>query len=207
MMTETDGGLILAAAGDSIRRSVGKAVYYRLVSISTKRKLLTLAVLAFIGGLLVLFAAPEYRQGEPSLAGKAAPGFSFNLNGNPATLADLRGKVVVLNFWATWCPPCVEEAPSLERLQETIAPRGGTVLGISVDDDEAAYSKFLQDQHFTFPNYRDPSRRIALSYGTSMYPETYIIDRNGRLARKIIGPQDWDSPEIAAYLNQLLQAK
>jgi peroxiredoxin len=177
------------------------------VSISTKRKLLTLAVLAFIAGLLVVFAAPEYRQGEPSLAGKPAREFSFTLNGKPATLADLRGKVVVLNFWATWCPPCVEEAPSLERLQNAIAPRGGTVLGISVDEDEAEYTKFLQDHQITFPNYRDPSKKIALSYGTSMYPETYIIDRNGRLARKIIGPQDWDSPEILAYLNQLLQSK
>jgi cytochrome c biogenesis protein CcmG/thiol:disulfide interchange protein DsbE len=172
-----------------------------------KRKLLTLAVLAFISGLLVLFAAPEYRQGEPSLAGKPAHEFSFTLNGKPARLADLRGKVVVLNFWATWCPPCVEEAPSLERLQAAIAPRGGTVLGVSVDEDEAAYNKFLQDHQIQFPTYRDPSKQIAISYGTSMYPETYIIDRNGRLARKIIGPQDWDSPAILAYLNQLLEAK
>lgn len=172
-----------------------------------KRKLLTGLVLTFILALLVLFAAPEYRQGEPSLAGKPAKEFSFTLGGKPAKLADLRGKVVVLNFWATWCPPCVEEAPSLNRLQQAIAPRGGTVLGVSVDEDADAYAKFLQDHQINFPTYRDPTKQIALDYGTSMYPESYIIDRKGRIARKIIGPQDWDSPELISYLNSLLAAK
>jgi cytochrome c biogenesis protein CcmG/thiol:disulfide interchange protein DsbE len=172
-----------------------------------KKKLLTVVVLAFIAGLLVLFAAPEYRQGEPSLAGKAAKQFSFTLDGKPATLADLRGKVVVLNFWATWCPPCVEEAPSLNQLQMAIGPRGGTVLGVSVDEEQGAYDKFLQEHQIRFPTYRDPSKQIALSYGTTMYPETYIIDRDGRLARKIIGPQDWASPEMVAYLDTLLPSK
>ena len=172
-----------------------------------KRKLLTGLVLAAIAALLVLFAAPEYRQGEPSLAGKPAREFAFTLDGKPAELADLRGKVVVLNFWATWCPPCVEESPSLNRLQSAIASHGGTVLGISVDEDANAYTRFLQDHQINYPTYRDPAKQIALNYGTSMYPETYIIDRNGRIARKIIGPQDWDSPEMTAYLDSLLANK
>lgn len=119
-------------------------------------------------------------------------------------LADLRGKVVVLNFWATWCPPCVEETPALNRLQQRIASRGGMVLGVSVDEDAAAYGRFLQQQGVVYPTYRDPSKKIALDYGTSMYPETYIIGRDGRIARKIIGPQQWDSPELVAYLDSLL---
>ncbi|PYU16343.1 MAG: TlpA family protein disulfide reductase [Acidobacteria bacterium] len=137
------------------------------------------------------------------MAGSAPHDFNFELDGKPAKLADLRGKVVVLNFWATWCPPCVEEMPSLNRLQQHLAPQGVTVLGVSVDDDAAAYDRFLRAQGIHFPTYRDPSKKIALKYGTSMYPETYIIGRNGRIARKIIGPQNWDSPELLAYLQSL----
>ena len=168
-----------------------------------KRKLLTALVLIFIAGLLVLFAAPEYRQGEPSLAGKPARDFSFTLDGKPATLADLRGKVVVLNFWATWCPPCVEETDALNRLQMAIAPHGATILGVSVDEDPAAYEKFLSDHQVRFPTFRDPSKQIAHSYGTSVYPETYIIDREGRIARKIIGQQEWDTPDLISYVRNL----
>jgi peroxiredoxin len=169
-----------------------------------KRKLLTTAILGGVAALLVMFAAPSYRQGEPSLAGKTAPTFSFVLDGQPANLTDLRGKVVVLNFWASWCPPCVEETASLNRLQQQIAPLGATVLGVSLDDDEAAYRKFVQDQHVSFPVYRDTSQKVAASYGTYMYPETYLIDRNGKIVRKIIGAQDWVSPDMLAYFHNLL---
>ncbi len=170
-----------------------------------KRNALTAVVLAGIVLMMYLFASPLYRQGEPSLAGKPAHDFNFSLNGKPSSLADLRGKVVVLNFWATWCPPCVEEAPALNQLHQAIASQGGVVLGISVDEDDEAYKKFLVDHSIAFPNYRDPSKQIAAAYGTSMFPETYIIDRQGRIARKIIGPQDWDSPDMVAYLRDLIK--
>lgn len=172
-----------------------------------KRKIITGITLAAVVALLALFAAPSYRQGEPSPAGGAAKQFTFEMNGKPARLSDLRGKVVVLNFWATWCPPCVEETPSLVRLQQEIAPLGGTVLGISVDDDQSAYRSFLQNYEINYPNYRDPSKKISTEYGTYMYPETYIIDRQGRIARKLIGPQNWQSPALQAYLNSLLNAR
>jgi cytochrome c biogenesis protein CcmG/thiol:disulfide interchange protein DsbE len=172
-----------------------------------KQKLVTALALVAVLGLLVLFASPEYRQGEASLAGTPAKGFSFLLDGKPAKLADLRGKVVVLNFWATWCPPCVEETPSLNHLQQHIAPLGGVVLGISVDEDGATYDQFLRDQHVVFPTYRDPSAGIATSYGTLMYPETYLIDRHGRIARKIVGEQEWDNPEFLGTIDSLLNEK
>jgi cytochrome c biogenesis protein CcmG, thiol:disulfide interchange protein DsbE len=172
-----------------------------------KRKLTTALVLIFIASLLYMFARADYRQGEPSLRGRPEKDFALTLDGKPARLSDLRGNVVVLNFWATWCQPCIDEAPSLNALQRRIAPRGGTVLGINLDEDQRAYESFLKSYQIGFPNYRDPSKRIALDYGTTMYPETYIIDRKGRLDRKIIGPQDWTSPELTAYLDSVLNSK
>jgi cytochrome c biogenesis protein CcmG/thiol:disulfide interchange protein DsbE len=113
--------------------------------------------------------------------------------------------VVVVNFWATWCPPCIDEMPSLNRLHSILEPIGGMVLGVSVDVDEAAYNKFLTDLQIRFPNHRDPGGSLAAEYGSVMFPETYIIDREGRIARKVIGPQNWDSDEHLAYLRELLQ--
>ena len=172
-----------------------------------KRNIQTAAVLAFVAGLLFLFVRPDYRQGEPSLRGTAEKDVSLVLNGKPARLSDLKGKVVLLNFWATWCPPCVDEAPSLNALQHRIAPLGGTVLGVSVDDDEQAYQEFIKRYGLAFPTYRDTSKQIPLTYGTTMFPDTYIIDRNGKLDRKIVGAQDWGSTEMTQYLDNLLSTK
>ncbi len=175
----------------------------------TGRRLLAWGVLAFGIGIIVVFAMPSYRQGEASIAGKTAKDFGLELAGNPSHLSNLRGKVVVLNFWASWCPPCVEEAPSLNRLHKYIESRNGLVLGVAADEDAYAFSKFVIDQGITFPTYRDPGTKehsspIALSYGSPMIPETYVIDRHGKIARKIIGPQIWDSPEMRAYFDALL---
>ena len=168
-----------------------------------KKNLTTALVVLFIAGLIALFAYPDYRQGEPSLRGHPEKDFQFTLDGKSIKLSDYRGKVVVLNFWATWCPPCVEEASSFNQLQKRIGPVGGTVLGVSLDDDQNAYDNFLKTYNIAFPTFRDTSKKIALAYGTSMYPETYIIDRQGRIDRKIIGPQDWTDPEMLAYIVSL----
>src|SRR3977135_2833839 len=138
---------------------------------------------AALAGLL-LFWVPSYRQGEGSIAGKTAQDFPLDIAGKPGHLTDLKGKVVVLNFWATWCPPCVEETPALNHLQKYIDSRNGVGLGISIDEGGAAYDKFLKDQSVVFPTYRDATKKSAADYGTSMYPETYIIDRRGKIARK-----------------------
>jgi cytochrome c biogenesis protein CcmG, thiol:disulfide interchange protein DsbE len=172
-----------------------------------KKKILTVVALLAAGTVIYVFAAPSYRQGEASLAGKKAPDFPLQLNGREIHLSDLRGQVVVLNFWATWCPPCVEETPSLNQLQQVIAPQGGMVLGISEDQDPDAYAKFLQDQNVIFPTYDDTTTKIPGTYGTSMFPETYVIDRNGRIARKIVGPQDWQDPHFVESIEALLHEK
>lgn len=171
------------------------------------RKVVSGLALAGAAGLLLLFASPTYRQGEPTLVGQEAKDFSFTLNGRPAKLSDLRGKVVVLNFWATWCPPCVQEMPSLNRLHQRLAAQGGMVLGISVDEDGEAYEKFLREHQIAFPNDRNPSKSIPASYGTHMYPETYVIDPAGKIARKFIGPREWDQDDMVLWLIELAQKK
>jgi cytochrome c biogenesis protein CcmG/thiol:disulfide interchange protein DsbE len=173
------------------------------------RKIAAWGVLAAALGVVLLFAMPSYRQGEASIAGTTAKDFSLEIAGKPRRLTDYKGKVVILNFWATWCPPCVEETPALNHLQKYIESRNGVILGVAADEDGEAYEKFLRDQGVIFPTYRDPSTRdnhspIAQSYGTSMYPETYVIDRHGKIARKFIGLQQWDSPDMLAYFDSLL---
>ncbi len=172
-----------------------------------KRNLKTGVVLAFLVALLYLFARPAYRQGEASLRGRAAQDFPLTLDGKAAHLSDLRGTVVLLNFWASWCPPCVDEAPALDQLQQRLSAHGGTIVGVSIDEDPTAYEDFLHRYNVDFPTFRDPSRRISAGYGTVMLPETYVIDRNGRIDRKIVGPQDWTSPPMLAYLDSVLSEK
>jgi cytochrome c biogenesis protein CcmG/thiol:disulfide interchange protein DsbE len=169
------------------------------------RKIANWAGLAIAAAIILIFALPSYRQGEASIAGKTAEDFTLNIAGKPTRLSDLRGKVVVLNFWASWCPPCVEETPALNHLEKYIASRNALVLGVSIDDDHSAYEKFLQDQRVGFTTFSDPAmKKIENDYGTTMIPETYIIDRHGKIARKVIGPQQWDSPEMLAYFDALL---
>jgi cytochrome c biogenesis protein CcmG, thiol:disulfide interchange protein DsbE len=168
------------------------------------RKIVAWGSMGFACAVLAFFTFPHYRQGESSVAGKKADDFAMELNGKPEHLTDLRGKVVVLNFWASWCAPCIEETPSLIDLQKRIASRNGVILGVSVDEDPSAYEKFLKDQHINYLTYLDPSKKIATDYGTSMWPETYIIDRKGVIIRKIIGPQDWNSPDLLSYFDAIL---
>src|ERR1700737_4948278 len=173
------------------------------------KKIAGYAVIAVALAIVTVFVMPSYRQIEASMAGKTAHDFAIQLDGKPAHLSDLKGKIVVLNFWATWCPPCVEETPALNHLEKYIESRNGVILGVAADEDPAAYEKFLHDQGVVFLTYRDASTKdnhspIAQSYGTSMYPETYVIDRHGKIARKFIGFQQWDSPDMLAYFDALL---
>lgn len=172
-----------------------------------KRNLKTGIALVFVVGFVAAFAHPDYRNGGPSLRGTPEHDFAFTLDGTPTRLSALRGRIVLLNFWASWCPPCVDETPALNQLQKEIQARGGTILGVSVDDDAVAYGKFLQQYNVDFPTFRDPSRNIPLAYGTRMYPDTYVIRRDGRIDRKFVGPQDWTSPAMISYLDSLLRQK
>ena len=144
-----------------------------------------------------------YSGTRPPRIGTEAPNFTVQDSDRKLTLADYRGKVVVLNFWATWCPPCVEEMPSLVELQQRLKDKGVTVLAVSLDADEGAYHKFLKDHGVNLITVRDPDLKSSDLYGTFKYPETYIIDRSGILRRKFIGAVNWNDPEVVDFLGKL----
>lgn len=160
------------------------------------RHTITILFLAFF------FLAGCDRGARPKLVGTAAPDFTVTDSQRTVALDQFRGRVVVLNFWATWCPPCIEEFPSLIEMQHRMKDKV-TVLAISTDDNEVAYRKFLADHDVDLLTVRDGAQRSNRLYGTFGFPETYIIDKNGVIRRKFIGPVDWTSSDIISYLNQL----
>jgi cytochrome c biogenesis protein CcmG, thiol:disulfide interchange protein DsbE len=148
-----------------------------------------------------LLATACDRGDHPARIGSRAPQFMVADDVQTANLSQLRGHVVILNFWATWCVPCIEELPSLVELQHRIPQV--TVVAISSDEDAAVYRQFLVDNRVDFLTVRDSSDRVPKLYGTIKIPETYVIDREGILRRKFVSAQDWTSPEILDYLAKL----
>ena len=144
-----------------------------------------------------------YSGSHPGRIGTSAPDFTVQDSDHKVTLSQYRGQVVVLNFWATWCPPCIDETPSLVKMQTHLKDKGVVVLAVSIDADDAAYHKFLKDYSVKMITVRDEARKASSLYGTFGWPESYIIDRNGVIRRKFIGAVDWTSPEIVDYLTKL----
>jgi cytochrome c biogenesis protein CcmG, thiol:disulfide interchange protein DsbE len=171
-----------------------------------KGPLRTLAVVAALVLLAFGYVRMAENKGYALHKGQETPAFRLaSLSGGQGDLASLRGKVVVLNFWATWCAPCVAEMPSLERLHRTLGPEGLAVLTVATDDDEADVRRFLAERGLTLPVLRDPGGRVAAdSYRTTGYPETFILDRSGVLLEHVVGPAEWDSPEWRARFRGLL---
>jgi cytochrome c biogenesis protein CcmG, thiol:disulfide interchange protein DsbE len=141
------------------------------------------------------------RGSHPERIGTPAPMFALNDGEHSVDLKDLHGHVVVLNFWASWCAPCVEELPSLEDLQRDLPQV--QIVAVSTDDDATAYERFLKEHSVSLLTVRDAEQRSNAMYGTYRYPETYVIDKDGMIRRKFIGPQEWTSPEIVSYLKKL----
>jgi cytochrome c biogenesis protein CcmG/thiol:disulfide interchange protein DsbE len=152
--------------------------------------------------LLPLLLVPGCSRGvRPAQLNHPAPDFTVSDGTSTVHLASYRGKVVLVNFWATWCEPCVVELPSLLQLhhdQPNLA-----ILAVSIDEDPDAYSSFIARRNIDLITVRDPSESAAKLFHTEQWPETYVIDRNGVIRRKFIGAQDWSSPEVRAFLNSL----
>lgn len=137
--------------------------------------------------------------------GDTAPGFALVTDdGQRLTRSQFGGQLLVLNFWATWCVPCIQELPSLNQFQKQFASSGVVVLGVSVDRNERAYQQFLKRAGVTFRTSRDPQADLSSRYGTFKYPETYVIDRNGKVVQKHIGPRDWMDQRLLAEIKALL---
>ena len=138
--------------------------------------------------------------------GDMAPDFEVTTEGGKKlTRADFGGKILMLNFWATWCPPCIEETPRLNMLQEEMAKDGVVILGISVDKNEKPYKKFLERMRVKFATSRDAEARISASYGTFKFPETYIINASGKVLAKYEGEPSstWLDPKVMEQIRSM----
>lgn len=169
----------------------------------SKANAVKIAILIMILGGAAYFALRQ-RQARPLAIGDNAPDFTVPaLPSGTLNLNSYRGHVVVVNFWATWCPPCVEETPSLEQFAEKMRDHGVIVLSVSVDEDQKALRDFVEKYQISFPVGRDPDRALAARFGTWQFPESYILDRHGLLAEKIANAADWSDPRIQNFVLEL----
>jgi peroxiredoxin len=144
---------------------------------------------------------PVSRPAEPT----AAPDLELpDLTGQPVRLGDLRGRVVLLNFWATWCAPCREEMPALETLAGELGPRGLAVVGVNFKEPKPEVQAFMRDHRLGFPTLLDADGRVAQRYQVFGLPATFVVDRRGMLVGSVLGIRDWVSPGARAYLGRLL---
>lgn len=172
------------------------------VKISRPDRFATITILISAG---LFFLGGCDRGRAPRQLGRVAPAFTIHDGSRTVSLSQYRGQVVLLNFWASWCPPCIEELPSLMALHRRMPQL--VILGVSIDEDAQAYHNFLLQNNIDFPTVREPSRATQDRYGTVQIPESYVIDRSGHIVRKYISAQDWTNSEIMETLSAVLQGK
>lgn len=159
--------------------------------------------------VLVALAGCSKEQKEAPVVkvqeGSPAPDFTLrDLNGQETRLSSLRGNVVLLNFWATWCPPCREEVPSMVKLNRAMAGKPFRMLAVSIDEGgKGAVEAYFKESGSTLPALLDADRAVGRMYGTTGVPETFVIDTKGVILKKVIGPMDWSNPEVIGYLDGL----
>ncbi len=186
------------------------------VTRARKKALLLILIPVFIM-LIWAFAAKltrdpvEEENLPPVAAGQPAPEFTFPLmTGGNASLSDYGGKLVLVNVWATWCPPCIDEMPDLQNLYAQMKREGFPfeILGVSIDALGAdPVRKWVDRFSITFPILLDPRGTIKKLYRTTGVPETFVVDPQGVLVQKIIGPRKWDGPRMVAYMKQILRER
>ena len=176
------------------------------------RQLLLTILFAFVVAVsLILFLRNERDSTLTPISqtqvGLPAPDFSFpDLKGQEVGLSDHGGKVVLVNIWATWCHPCREEMPSMQRLYERFKGENFEILAVSIDSTgREAVAPFVHKLNLTFPALLDPEANIKLPYGVTGVPESFIVDKEGMLVKKIIGPIDWATPKVFRFFRDLIQ--
>ncbi len=164
-----------------------------------------IAIAVALAAVFALFGSPQVEA--PLGRGAVAPGFSLpRVGGDPVSLEGLRGQVVLVNFWATWCKPCEDEMPAMERLYQELAPEGFEMLAVSVDEPGAGVKAFADRLGLSFPILLDPTKRTAGEYQAFRFPETVLVDRDGTIAARYIGPREWDDPAYVERIRRLLHA-
>ena len=153
-------------------------------------------------------SVPENSETEdvsgPAVEGRLAPQFSVkDRSGQLHSLNDFRGKVVLVNFWATWCPPCIEEMPSMNSLQKTLDQEKFSIIAINVDDSWDPVDTFIKSSNLDLNIYSDFEGKVAKRYGRHKVPETYILNKEGIVVRKIMGEINWTSPKVVSFLKDL----
>ncbi len=164
----------------------------------------------WLAGALLVAAVFALSMGEdtPDPVGRGTPAPAFSLpalDGPDVTLSDLRGKVVLVNFWATWCEPCEAEMPAMERLYRTLAPEGFELLAVSVDDGPEPVRAFRERLALSFPILLDPAKDTAEAYQTFRFPESLLVDRRGVIVERYIGGKEWDGPAYVERIRRLLR--
>jgi cytochrome c biogenesis protein CcmG, thiol:disulfide interchange protein DsbE len=165
-----------------------------------RRKLPSRALLVCAIAMIGLTISCD-RDNRPEQIGKPAPEFALNDGQRSLDLAKFHGRVVVLNFWASWCAPCIEEMPSLELMQRELPQV--QVLAVDSDEDFSTYQSFIASRHVSLLTVFDQAQTSNALYGSFRFPETYIIDKKGVVRRKLIGPQDFTTPDLVDYLKKL----
>ena len=160
---------------------------------------------ALVGLTLCFVGLIAYSLRDTSAkVGGSAPEFSIKTDtGEQVTPGQFGGKILVLNFWATWCPPCIQEIPSLSQFQKRFAKSGVKVVAISIDKNRSKYQNFLQRVRVSFDTAWDPAGDISERYGTFQIPETYII-KNGKVMKKYAESKDWSDSDVTNYVKGLL---
>jgi peroxiredoxin len=166
--------------------------------------------IVFLLTVFLLIGCDNAPQEQPvakgGLVGQTAPDFTLtDTQGRKVTLSQFRGQVVILNFWATWCPPCREEMPSMEQLYRNLESKGLVMLAVNVEENgKKAVSQFLQKTPYSFPILLDGENVAQNTYGVFRFPESFIIDRNGVVVEKIIGGRNWLSGATFKVIDFLL---
>ncbi len=174
------------------------------ISLSLVLVLSLCSVLWFSAGIAA--AAPPSPFAVDKIPGQKAPDFTLNdLNGKPVPLSAFKGKVILLNFWATWCPPCRDEMPALEKLNQLLKNKGLVVLSVSIDRSAASVKDFIKSTPVGFPVLFDDKLKVTRSlYKVFTVPTTFLIDKKGVVIEKYFGEQEWAKPEFVKKMESLL---
>ena len=173
-------------------------------AVSGSKMAASATVLLFLA--LVMPTRAAATETLPSVPAEAAPGFELvDLDGRLHRLADYRGKVVILNFWATWCPPCREEMPAMERAQQALEGEDIVILAINVGEDEDTIFTFTADYPVTFPLLMDRDAEVIDEYQVVGLPTTFVIDPAGRIIHRVVGTREWDDSDLLDRLRALLR--